>query len=163
MGVVQMFEAAVKHVDAMTVAFVSMQGAYIQIPDAMGKLYGWTASQGWQPVGMPMGVYLSDPATVPEEQAVWELWAPIAGDHEASGPDASGLGVKRVHAGTVAWAMHKGPYEEIGPVYEQLMAWVHEHGYTLAGPPREAYMSDPAEVPPSEYLTEVQIPVAPVL
>jgi effector-binding domain-containing protein len=32
--------------------------------------------------------------------------------------------------------------------------------YRPAGPPRELYLNDPQEVPPEEYLTEVQVPVA---
>jgi effector-binding domain-containing protein len=40
-----------------------------------------------------------------------------------------------------------------------LWRWVEENGYAPDGPPLEIYYSDPARVPPEEYLTEVQIPV----
>lgn len=157
-----MFEPTIKHVDPMTVAFLAMRGPYAQMPQAMGRLYEWVASQGWEPVGMPMGVYLTGPAEVPEDEAVWEVWAPVANAADAD-IDEAGFGVKIVPAGMVASAVHKGPYEQVGLVYEKLFAWTSEQGYAPAGPPREAYLNDPNEVGLSEALTEVQFPVAPVM
>lgn len=154
-----MFEPSIKQVDPMTVAFAAMSGSYQQMPLAMGTLYTWVSKRGMQPAGMPMGVYLDDPATVPESQARWEVWAPVAGDHAEEGPDEKGLGIKRFPAMTVASVAHRGPYDTVAPTYEALGAWVAEQGYVMAGPPREAYMSDPAAVPPEEYLTEIQFPV----
>ncbi|MBE0417096.1 MAG: GyrI-like domain-containing protein [Coriobacteriia bacterium] len=154
-----MSEPSIKQTEPMTVAFIAMSGSYQQIPLAMGILYSWVSGRGLEAVGMPMGVYLTDPASAPESEAIWEVWAPVADDVEESGPDAKGLGIKKLPAMTVASVLHHGPYESIGPTYEALGAWAVEQGYLVAGPPREVYMSDPATVPPEKYLTEVQFPV----
>jgi effector-binding domain-containing protein len=39
------------------------------------------------------------------------------------------------------------------------MAWVADQGFEVSGPPMEAYLNDPGEVSPDQYLTEVMVPV----
>jgi effector-binding domain-containing protein len=64
-----------------------------------------------------------------------------------------------VPGGTVAWTMHRGPYEGIGAAYAAVWGWMEENGRESAGPMRDVYLTDPESVPPEEYLTEVQWPV----
>lgn len=156
-----MFQPEIKMSDPMTVAFVRKHGSYAQIPEGYGQLYGWIAQHGLTPArdGMPMAVYLTDPAEVPEDEAAWELWAPLAGDPPPREADDDGLGVQCVEAGWIASAMHRGPYESIEPTYDKLMDWIATQGYRISGPYVEVYFSDPDETPPEEYLTEVRFPV----
>ena len=61
---------------------------------------------------------------------------------------------------TVASTIHRGPYETIGEAYQALMTWCESNGYELAGPDREVYLTNPAEVSdPADYVTELQQPV----
>jgi effector-binding domain-containing protein len=143
----------------MTVAYLPMRGPYSQIPEGYGLLYGWVAQHGLAPGGMPTAVYLTAPGTVPESEARWELWAPLEGEPAEREPDDSGVGVKRIPETTVVAGMHRGPYETIPSAYEALWAFVTASGYEPAGPPMERYYSDPKEVAPEEYLTEVLLPV----
>lgn len=154
-----MIEVTVKQTEPMSVAYASMQGAYAQIPAALGRVYGFAAQSGLIPTGMPHAVYYTAPDAGPESEALWEVWAPVAGEPAETAPDASGLGIKRVPAKLVASAMHKGPYETIEPTYRELAQWVADEGYAMAGPPEELYYSDPAVTPPEEYLTEILFPV----
>jgi effector-binding domain-containing protein len=149
-----------KLIEPETVAFLAMHGPYAQIPEAMGQLYGWAAQHGLQPTGMPSSVYLTDPTSGDESEAVWEVRAPVEGDPPSVEIDASGCGVKTVPAHLVASTMYHGPYEEIAPAYEELAAWTSANGYDLVGPPQELYHSDPATTSPEEYLTEIRLPVA---
>lgn len=153
-----MSEPIVKSTDPVLVAFVSMRGPYSQIPEGYGRLYGWAQQSGLTPTGMPSAVYLTDPATVPESEAAWELWAPVAGGDERA-VNEEGLGVKRVPSMKVASLMYKGPYETLGSAYEQLAAWLGQQQLVPAGPPMETYFSDPDTTAPEEYLTEIMFPV----
>ena len=157
-----MFQPEIKMSDPMSVAFLLKRGSYAQIPEGYGQLYGWVAMNGLTPAhgGMPAAVYLTDPATVPEEEAAWELWAPLAGDPAPREADEAGLGVKFVDACWVASAMHRGPYDTVESTYSRLGSWIFAQGYTMAGPPMEIYLSDPDDTPPEEYLTEIRFPVA---
>lgn len=154
-----MIETTVKETAPMTVAFATMRGPYGQIPTAMGQVYGFAGQSGLVPIGAPHGVYLTPPNAGPETEALWEVWAPVAADPPEAGPDGAGLGVKRVPSKLVASTMYKGPYEAIELTYRELMQWVADEGYELAGPPEEIYYSDPANTPPEEYLTEIQFPI----
>ena len=153
-----MFEAMIKQTEPTTVAYIAMRGAYSQTPEGFGRLYGWVAEHGMQPTGMPYAVYYTSPADTPESEALWELRAPVAGPSEME-PDSEGRGVQLVPAMTVASTTHIGPYDTIAPTYAALADWVSHQGYRMAGPPAEFYFSDPKEVPPEEYVTEVQFPV----
>lgn len=155
-----MFDAEVKTTEPVTVAFITMRGSYSQLPEALGRVYGWIAQHGLQPVGMPGAVYFTDPSEGSEDDAVWEVRAPVAGEPDEATADESGCGVKRIGAQKVVSVMYKGPYEEVAPTYEALAAWVAGNGMEMAGPPEEYYYSDPADTPPEDYLTEIRFPVA---
>jgi len=75
------------------------------------------------------------------------------------GPDDEGLAIKRIPMVRVATTMHQGPYEQVAGTYARLIGWMAEQSLEMAGPPMEAYLNDPYEVPPEEILTEVMIPV----
>jgi effector-binding domain-containing protein len=136
-----------------------MRGAFDQMPGAFEKVYGWLQADGHVPQGMPVAIYLNDPAEVEPAAALWEIWAPVERDAVPHGPDAEGLAIKQVPMMTVATTMHQGPYEEVASAYERLMGWIAEQGLQVSGPPMEAYLNDPFEVPPDQILTEVMIPV----
>lgn len=75
-------------------------------------------------------------------------------------PGAGEVVGQELPAMTVASTMHHGPYDEVGPAYQTLIGWIQEHGHEIAGPPREVYLSDPAETPdPADHLTEIQFPI----
>jgi len=47
----------IKRLDPITVAFLSVTGHFSQIPDALGKLYGWISWKGYEPKGPAITVY----------------------------------------------------------------------------------------------------------
>jgi effector-binding domain-containing protein len=60
----------------------------------------------------------------------------------------------------VAWTVHRGPYDEIGPAYHTIAGWIQDHGHEVASATREVYLTDPDETPDeADYLTEVQFPI----
>ena len=152
-------QVTVKETEPMTVAFISMKGPYTQVGEAFGKLYSWIGEKGYAPAGPPSGLYFNAPGQVPDEELLWELRSPIAGDIAPSAANEQGLGVKRLDKAQVAATMHKGPYENVGKTYETLANWAIENGYEIVGPPDEVYLTNPQETPPNELLTEVRFPV----
>ena len=80
-----------------------------------------------------------------------ELGAPCA-DPPAAG---EGFEPRTLPGGRVAVVVHRGSYEGIGEVYGRLSAWIAANGMTMAGAPREVYLTPPGEEP----VTEVAWPV----
>lgn len=154
-----MIEARIEHVDPTTVAYVAMRGPYSKMPEAFGALYAWVSSHSFVPSGMPRAVYFTNPATTPEDEAVWELQTPLSADAEEMPPDEAGCGVRHATSCEEAVTLHRGPYELIEPTYRELAEWIARNGYTISGPPAEVYLTDPASAAPEDYLTEVRIPV----
>ena len=152
-------EVAVKKTEPMTVAFIFRKAHFSQIPQAFGVLYPWLQQKGYTPSGPPLGVYYSDMQQVPPEEMEWELWAPISDEVAPFGADEQGLGVKTVEAIDVACTMHKGPYDQVGPVYGELFSWIVANGYEVAGPPQEVYLNDPGPTHAADLLTEIRFPV----
>ena len=58
-----------------------------------------------------------------------------------------------------ACLVHRGPFDQIGCTYQLLMAWIQRNGYQVAGDVREVYVNMEPRSDPSQYLTEIQIPV----
>jgi effector-binding domain-containing protein len=78
-------------------------------------------------------------------------------------PGAAGAGrvtLEAIPAIRVASTMHVGPYREISPAYETLMAAMTAEGLSPGGPPREIYLNDPGTVPEQALPTEIDWPVA---
>lgn len=66
----------------------------------------------------------------------------------------------RLAGGRAAVTEHRGPYDRLAPIYEDLRAWLASHGHVAAGPPREVYLNGPADVAgPADYLTELVWPM----
>jgi DNA gyrase inhibitor GyrI len=117
-------EVAVKNVEPSNTAFLAVKGPFDQMPGAFGKLIGWLGSKGYAPAGPPFGVFFDDPAQVAAGDLRWELHSPIGEDVPPSGPDEEGLGVKCLEATEYAFAVHKGPYDQAGPVWRAVAEWI---------------------------------------
>jgi effector-binding domain-containing protein len=46
----------------------------------------------------------------------------------------------------------------VGSAYDELTAWIASEKLAIAGPPREAYRSDPSS-PPAQIRTVIEFPV----
>ena len=65
--------------------------------------------------------------------------------------------------GKILTLIYKGPYACLHEAWSWIGAYAEERKFSIAGPPRELYLNDPSEIEESELLTELQIPLDPVL
>ncbi|MBM4241043.1 MAG: GyrI-like domain-containing protein [Euryarchaeota archaeon] len=144
-----------KRIEEMRVAYTPYRGSYDKIPELMGEVVDWLMNKGLQMTGMIYGTYYNSPEDVPEEDLQYEIGASFDGDAQQEGR----VGVKELPEHTVLAAMHKGPYTEVGPVIHAIVKYAVKNGYDIVGPITEVYLNSPMEVPESELLTEVRLPV----
>lgn len=94
----------------------------------------------------------------PDEDGMVELetcW-PVSGEV----PGAGRIEYAILPAATMLTYLHRGPYQELGSSYRAMQAVVDGEGLTVAGAPREIYLTSPVEVPdPADWLTEIQFPI----
>lgn len=117
------------------------------------ELYGLVQRQGLTPAGPPMVVF--EQRMDRAKEANIAVWVPVAPDGEVPG-DAD---VSEVPAATVAVTTHRGPYEGMVDAYRAVDEWIAANGREAVGPIRECYLNGPPEAKPSEYLTEVEVPL----
>lgn len=129
-----------------------------EIPAKMGEVYGkifhYLMSQHVDFAGPPLAIYYEMPQG--DEPLDMEIGIPVA--REAAPMDD--LTTRVLDGVTAVTTVYKGPYDELGSAYDEVMGWIQSHGYESSGPPREGYLNGPDEVKdPSEYLTELTFPV----
>lgn len=98
------------------------------IPDACGLVWNVVRAQKVTGAGRHVAIYWDDVFNL--EVGV-ELEAPFAGHDEVVGSATPG--------GTVATAVHFGPYNRLGEAHQAIRQWCADHGHTLAGPCWEIY------------------------
>ncbi len=76
---------------------------------------------------------------------------PIAGKGE--------IQASKIPAGKQVSYLYKGPYADMAPTYEAMMAWIGENGHVPTGVSYEFYYNSPMEVPESELLTKIVFPL----
>jgi effector-binding domain-containing protein len=147
-----------KEVPEQPVMRVRQRTTLAMMGEAMGEAFGalmaHMAGNAIPFTGPPLCVY-------PErfdEVSEGEVW--VCMPAPPGSPGAGKVEPYTVPGGTVAWTIHRGPYDGLGAAYAAVWGWMEENGREGAGPMREVYLTDPDSVPPEEYLTEVQWPVA---
>ncbi|WP_091688650.1 GyrI-like domain-containing protein [Methanococcoides vulcani] len=155
-----MSDIGIVEVEPQLVIGMRKTGKYEQIAVMLPELFQYTFDKGIEITGGP--IFVCHEAG--EEEAMKadregtadiEVAIPIANRVE----DTEIVKCYELPGGKMVKTIHKGPYEECGPTYQELFAWIAEKGLNITGPTREVYLNDPAEVPPEEILTEIYAPV----
>ena len=153
-------EPAIKDVPALRTLSLRERGVYQEaIPRMIGELFTYVYSEGGrQPAARIAGpiMFICHDEEYRETDADIEIAIPVVGPVSL---DASRVEVKTLPGGRFLSVLRTGSYPGVEKAYERLFAWMNENHLVPAGPSRELYLNDPAEVPEEELLTEVQIPV----
>jgi AraC family transcriptional regulator len=106
-----------------------------------------------------IALYHDDPQSVPDADLRSEAGMTVPADVT----DSEGVTIRDLPASRVAVLRFKGPYAELEAAY----TWLYREWLPASGeepdnqPPREDYLNDPKALPPSEWLTDVMIPLRP--
>ena len=121
---------------------------------AMGELFGHLGRAGAAPAGPPFGQYHGAPTE--DEEVDVEFCVPVSRPLSGAGRISGRL----LPGGRVAYTLHCGAYDAVGPAYAALQRWIQEHGHECADAPREIYLVGPQKVTdPAELRTEIQWPI----
>ena len=104
----------------------------------------------------PTGPWMTHHLRITPEKFDFEICVPVAAPFEAIGD------VRAVEwpAQRVAMALHRGPYEGLGPAWGEFMAWLKANGHTPAEDLWECYAVGPETSPhPSDWITELYRPL----
>lgn len=74
-------------------------------------------------------------------------------------PENNDLKAREIPASKVATMMYKGAYSGMEQPYNEMFAWITAKGYEQVGIYYEYYYNSPMDVPESELLTKIVIPL----
>jgi len=156
---VDMYDVTIKDFAPVRLAALDHKGAYQEIGTAFQRLATWAQPRGLLGNGTrSFGVYFDDPESVPAAELRSIAGITVGVDFVGSGD----VRVFELPAMKVASVIHKGPYAELEKPYRYLYKdWLPKSGYDPANQPCfEQYLNDCRTLPPTEWLTEVSVPLA---
>ncbi len=141
-----------KNVDAMLVAGIRMQGRYNECGKGFGRL---GRSFGRLICGKPLMLHYD--SEYREDDADFEACLPIR-----QRKTVEGVSVRELPGVRCVALVHKGPYDQLGRSYAQVLKWIKERNCKVVLPTREMYLKGPGMIfkgNPKNYVTEIQIPI----
>jgi len=117
------------------------------------RLMGYIAEQGKEMAGAPYLAYMNGN----EDFSLFdvELGIPVSEAVPAQGE----FYMSQSYEGKAIATTYKGPYKDIEPAYVALMEYAAKNSLELAGTYYDYYISNPADTPESELLTQVVFPI----
>jgi AraC family transcriptional regulator len=153
-----MYEVKIRRLAGKQAVGIEHSGSYMEINKAFTELFARIAAANrLQDARQMFGIYLDDPETVPVEQLRSAACAVLASGSEPP----EGLKPFSTSAGDYAVLTHKGPYANLQQAYRWLYGtWLRESGREVRDEPLyEVYVNNPRDVPASELVTEICLPL----
>ncbi len=137
-------------------AYLECRGSYQQIPAKINEFMQAFFKQNLMPAGNFFGMYLNSPGEIKEEDLLWRLGFPIAGEESVAAPLLKG----ECQATQIAVFLYVGPYEKVSDAYRKIFEYIEKNGFKMAGPCIEKYLDmNPEAVKPEDRKTEINVPV----
>lgn len=153
-----MFDVTIREIPARQAVTLAHHGSYQQIGRAFEQLGTWFAVRGLlTPASRMVGLYYDDPAAVPEASLRSQAGIVVETAPAIEPP----YELTPLRGGDYAVLRHKGPYVDLPAAYQWLYGtWLPKSGRQVAdAPPFEEYLNTPREVPPTELLTDICVPL----
>lgn len=145
------YECEIKEQEPQPTLSIRLRTTAPDLPRHLGESYTaigiYLAALGEQPAGPPFTAYYN----MDMQDLDVEIGFPVAKKLPGQGKIQGG----ELPAGLIASCLFVGPYVEMEPAYEALATYVEEQGHTPTGIAYEFYLSDPAQVPPEESVTQI--------
>jgi predicted DNA-binding transcriptional regulator YafY/effector-binding domain-containing protein len=129
----------------------TVEGLKEEIGGVYGEVMGLLGQQGVQPAGAPFAIYHN----MDMKDLDVEAGFPVAGPFKAGGRVRQGV----IPGGRTVVAVHKGPYDQMHTVYNEITALIAREKAVPTGLCYEVYLSDPQVTKPEDLLTEVDFPL----
>lgn len=148
-------EIDLKEKQSQFVSYIRTRTSQDKLPQVIGESYmkiaNYLCSLGEQPIGVPYTAYYN----LDMQNLDVEMGFPVS----KALPESEEIKAREIKAEQVVSTMYKGPYAKMEATYVELLKWIEEKGYQLTGVSYEYYHNSPEDVPESELLTEIVIPI----
>ena len=138
---------------AMKMAAIGMEQITEITTEGFTKLMAYLAEQGKQIAGAPYLAYMN--GNVDFSQFDIELGIPVGEAVTVQGE----FFMSQTHEGKAIATTYKGAYKDLETAYVALMDYAKENALEMTGVYYDYYISDPADTPENELLTQVVFPI----
>jgi effector-binding domain-containing protein len=149
------FGIEMKEKKAQPVLSVRTVTSVTNLPQEIGKAYGsimqYLNELGEQPADCPFTAYFN----MDMENLDVEIGFPVSKKLPGEGE----IKQSEIPAGRYVECMYKGVYAEMVPAYDAMNKWIADNGYEAVGSTYEYYYNSPRDVPESELLTKIMLPL----
>jgi AraC family transcriptional regulator len=152
------FPVAIETLPVTRCASVAHKGAYLQIDQAMGRLFtALAAQQIIAPDQTMRAVFYDDPDLTPVDALRSRACSPVAQGVPLTPP----LEETVLRGGLYARLRYRGPYADMKGAYRWLLGvWLPQSGYEPDDDPIfEAYLNNPQHAAPGDLLTDIHLPL----
>ena len=132
-------------------------------PDAVAAALGaayfrvlaFNDKHGLQLAGAPLSILHSiGGATMKFDAAI-----PVSGLNDNTPREDAGVRIGQTYAGPVVMSRHNGSYRKLNVTQRKITAYLAAAGLQRNGPPWESYVTDPANTPEQDLVTEIYYPI----
>jgi effector-binding domain-containing protein len=147
----------IKNIESQKALIIKSEVLTAEIGSKVGELYGklfeFMGRKNIQPAAAPFAVYYSYD---PQGKTSFEVGCPLLSETAVS----EGVEFKEYPAMKAVTTLYKGAYENMGPIYEKLQAYITSNNLKSTGIAWEVYLTDPKQVKdPGENKTIIYFPV----
>jgi AraC family transcriptional regulator len=145
-----------KDVAPMSFLYVRRQAARSEVSKTLAECFGIVfehcMKSGIELAGFPLARYPVVGAGLLTMEAGVPLVKPASPVGEMQYTELPG--------GRVVFAVHGGPYDDLGDTHAAIERWIQDKGLQVAGPHWEWYVTDPGEHPdPKDWRTHIYYPI----
>jgi effector-binding domain-containing protein len=145
-----------KDLVSMPFLFVRRQASQSELSTVLAECFGIVFShcmtKGLEMAGFPLARYPVVGPLLTVEAGV-PLKAPAKPEGEMEYLELPG--------GPAVFAVHGGPYDQLGDTHAGILRWMQEQKLRVAGPHWEWYVTDPGQQPnPDDWRTHIYYPLA---
>lgn len=150
----------IKEVKSMKVIFIQSIGEYgkQEMKNSWEKLVSFIKKNKLFSFGMDcLGISYDDPSITEPSKCRYEACVKIKKEATPEGE----IGIKTIEGGKFAVFMHKGPYDKLGLIYNEIYRnWIPANKIEVRNePPFEKYLNTPGRTKPENLKTEIYIPI----
>ncbi len=154
-----MYDVTISNFAAQRLAGLDHKGDYNAIGTTFDRVGALAGAKGLLRSDTRIfGIYYDSPEAVPTSQLRSFAGLTVPADFSGDGD----LRIETIAGGEVASLVHRGPYAELHKAYDFLFCgWLPRSDRDPAdAPPFEEYLNNPRELPPTEWLTRLSVPLA---
>lgn len=158
--VVSAMNVQVVSLSPIKVAMIRHVGPYERLQAIFNQLFEWV-EKDQVPIERTIGIYWDNPEFTEASQLRSAACVEVPHGYQLVNTTPYRIALSEIMAGDYATTTFTGPYEDLEPVWAEMISVIENQmrREISVDPAFEVYVNDPMDVPPSQLITELYMPI----